>query len=181
MKNLLSSWLVATLVFVLSILILSSLVSGPRECRDGWISPSIGKQGACSSHGGVAPEKDAWVFLLSVLLGGAAGWLVPRAGEIRLDFGVRRQERVGIRTDAEKMLPKEFEVIDGRKRLLAPGNILPCPLHGRRFRTSRRGSWVCKGGAGCPYTIVYRPDEPGKDKAGAGVSDCQGQSGVNSR
>lgn len=26
-------------------------------CRDGWHSPSIGKSGACSHHGGVAPGK----------------------------------------------------------------------------------------------------------------------------
>ncbi|UQV43406.1 DUF3761 domain-containing protein [Janthinobacterium lividum] len=28
--------------------------SGSVKCKDGWISPSKDKQGACSSHGGVA-------------------------------------------------------------------------------------------------------------------------------
>ncbi|MFE5794242.1 hypothetical protein ACFQ8C_16900 [Streptomyces sp. NPDC056503] len=27
------------------------------KCADGWSSPSIGKQGACSSHGGVASDE----------------------------------------------------------------------------------------------------------------------------
>lgn len=29
-------------------------VLGPPPCADGWVSPSIGRQGACSWHGGVS-------------------------------------------------------------------------------------------------------------------------------
>ena len=40
---------------------LSSLIPEPR-CRDGWESPSIGRQGACSHHGGVE-RHEGFVFL----------------------------------------------------------------------------------------------------------------------
>ncbi|WP_405986931.1 DUF3761 domain-containing protein [Streptomyces sp. NBC_00872] len=34
----------------------------PARCADGWLSPSIGRQGACSHHGGVAPARP-WAIL----------------------------------------------------------------------------------------------------------------------
>ncbi|MAQ71449.1 MAG: hypothetical protein CL565_04565 [Alphaproteobacteria bacterium] len=39
-------------------------------CNDGWASQNIGKQGACSSHGGVATKLNGIgivIFLLSIL------------------------------------------------------------------------------------------------------------------
>nr|VFJ77486.1 MAG: hypothetical protein BECKFW1821C_GA0114237_112510 [Candidatus Kentron sp. FW] len=37
-----------------------------RSCADGWISPSIGKQGACSHHGGVIVNLNdfGWIMLI---------------------------------------------------------------------------------------------------------------------
>lgn len=46
-------------------------LNGPRKCRDGWRSPSIGRQGACSHHGGVA--AGAWSFLIIPAFGLAVG------------------------------------------------------------------------------------------------------------
>lgn len=69
----------------------------PLHCADSWISPSIGKQGACSHHGGVvggavyetrlvpavqgviAPERVDWGLVArrgfwSLLLGGSGAW-----------------------------------------------------------------------------------------------------------
>ena len=46
---------------------------GPTRCEDGWRSASIGKQGACSYHGGVndTPRTIVGVFsAVSGLLGG---------------------------------------------------------------------------------------------------------------
>ena len=71
----------------------------PLHCADGWTSTSIGKQGACSHHGGVvggaiydsktvpavegvlAPERTDWGLVAarafwSLLLGGIAGLLL---------------------------------------------------------------------------------------------------------
>lgn len=37
-------------------------------CVDGWHSPSIGRQGACSHHGGVKPNpRSGWIFLISLV------------------------------------------------------------------------------------------------------------------
>ena len=44
-------------------------LSGPTTCNDGWHSPSIGKQGACSWHGGVNNTPDLVALCLSVILG----------------------------------------------------------------------------------------------------------------
>ena len=57
-----------TAAFVLSILLLSFLL-GPTTCNDGWHSPSIGKQGACSWHGGVNNTPQFLSFLARVFVG----------------------------------------------------------------------------------------------------------------
>lgn len=53
-----------------------------QRCADGWISPSIGKQGACSSHGGVVSgflEKEEW--RLSRFLS-SGEWIYPPLSEL---------------------------------------------------------------------------------------------------
>lgn len=43
-------------------------------CRDGWASPSIGKRGACSSHGGVDKGMSfRGLVVLVTTFGGSAG------------------------------------------------------------------------------------------------------------
>jgi hypothetical protein len=39
------------------------VMPSPAHCRDGWPSTSIGRQGACSHHGGVVPGSS-WATLL---------------------------------------------------------------------------------------------------------------------
>ena len=41
----------------------------PTRCEDGWRSPSIGSQGACSWHGGVEKAYQQLEFWASVLVG----------------------------------------------------------------------------------------------------------------
>ena len=53
-----------------------------QQCADGWNSPSIGKQGACSSHGGVVSgflEKNEW--RLGNYLGNGE-WIYPPLSEL---------------------------------------------------------------------------------------------------
>jgi len=59
-KNL--PWIVGV-VTVIVCGIFFSMLEGPRRCSDGWASSSIGRQGACSSHGGVAPQFAFWLAL----------------------------------------------------------------------------------------------------------------------
>ncbi|WP_215448018.1 DUF3761 domain-containing protein [Streptomyces sp. ATCC 21386] len=39
------------------------VMPSPAHCRDGWPSTSIGRQGACSYHGGVVPARP-WATLI---------------------------------------------------------------------------------------------------------------------
>lgn len=41
----------------------------PGSCRDGWDSPSIGRQGACSHHGGVKRHGDLAFLALAASVG----------------------------------------------------------------------------------------------------------------
>lgn len=47
----------------------------PTTCVDGWASPSIGIQGACSSHGGVA-RSLLFLRLIGTVVAGLAVWLL---------------------------------------------------------------------------------------------------------
>jgi hypothetical protein len=47
------------------------LLIGSTTCRDGWQSPSIGRRGACSHHGGV--DRTAGEIIRALAIG--AGWI----------------------------------------------------------------------------------------------------------
>lgn len=63
------SWAIAIGV-LFGLLRLSAFVFGPTLCRDGWHSASIGRQGACSHHGGVDRSKN----ILPLIFTGLAAW-----------------------------------------------------------------------------------------------------------
>jgi hypothetical protein len=67
---------VALFVFFVSI-------QGPARCRVGWPFPSIGRQGACSHHGGVSSSPRLFELILSIFAGWAAGALRNRPLERR--------------------------------------------------------------------------------------------------
>lgn len=45
------------------------------KCRDGWLSPSIGIQGACSQHGGVE-RHELLIFLTWMAIGTGSYFLL---------------------------------------------------------------------------------------------------------
>ncbi len=52
-------------------------IVGPTHCRDGWASPSIGQNGACSWHGGVDGTAAALFLFLAVPLAIGVGlWVM---------------------------------------------------------------------------------------------------------
>src|SRR5215472_3796835 len=58
--------------------ILSEQMFGPVKCSDGYASPSIGRSGACSSHGGVDRTRDALIAVLSLAGAGVIFiWCAP--------------------------------------------------------------------------------------------------------
>jgi hypothetical protein len=54
--------IIGTAVGVVLFLLLLQLLPEVR-CADGWASPSTGRQGACSHHGGVRGNNN-WLFLI---------------------------------------------------------------------------------------------------------------------
>jgi hypothetical protein len=62
-------------IFVIAYILLNNW-AGPVTCKDGWASPSIGRQGACSWHGGVDRTRQNLAFWGSVLLGFVAYELI---------------------------------------------------------------------------------------------------------
>jgi hypothetical protein len=69
-----SSLMFGVVTFIAARIVLLPFV-GDRVCRDGWHSFSIGKQGACSWHGGVGGlDSGGWVGPLCLVLGVAAAF-----------------------------------------------------------------------------------------------------------
>lgn len=62
-------------IFVIAYILLNNW-AGPVTCKDGWASPSIGRQGACSWHGGVDRTRQNLAFWGSVILGFVAYGLI---------------------------------------------------------------------------------------------------------
>ena len=59
------------IVFFLVIVVGNSLL-GPVVCNDGWRSGSIGRQGACSWHGGVNKTASSMIFFAAAGAGAYA-------------------------------------------------------------------------------------------------------------
>ena len=66
-------------------------------CWSGWKSPSIGKQGACSHHGGVNKSAERAAFFVSV----AAGLLISVLHYFLAKFFLLRSGSIGAETGAE--------------------------------------------------------------------------------
>ncbi len=98
----------------------------PTTCVDGWASPSIGIQGACSSHGGVA-RSLLFLRLLGALVAGLAVWLLLAR--------FRRPAPALAKASTAIASPKESE-------------IPPCPVCGTPLRLvtssgAARYRWEC--------------------------------------
>jgi hypothetical protein len=74
---LLTPFRIGVLTFLL-VYAVALVVAGPLTCSDGWHSPSIGKQGACSSHGGVNGEPRRIALIVSIVTGFGGADLADR-------------------------------------------------------------------------------------------------------
>lgn len=68
---------VGAMAFIASMLIIGAFM-GPTTCNSGWQSGSIGRQGACSHHGGVNRTPGTLRFMVSLGVGIWAGIIVAR-------------------------------------------------------------------------------------------------------
>ena len=126
-------------------------IQGPVRCRDGWPSPSIGRQGACSHHGGVASSPLLFELILSMLAGWAASALRNRPLEKRR-LAERRAEQE--RFEAEIKAKAQID------RIACP--LCRFPLRMRRaYRGKNKGGHFmgCTRYPQCKGTRDLTPDE----------------------
>jgi hypothetical protein len=97
---------IGVVAFLVSLIVLL-ILAGPLTCSDGWHSPSIGRQGACSWHGGVDYTPRFFAFLVSVFVGLFAffvsAWLAHKLSskKTQRQFNEHRQEfKGGVAHDA---------------------------------------------------------------------------------
>ena len=104
----------AFFIFILS-------VADPTRCKDGWASPSIGRRGACSHHGGVGTTPGSYGLPLSIFLGWIAGALRQRT--------------------LDKRRSVELERLNEKEKEAARAQGIACPVCGFHLvrRRARRG------------------------------------------
>jgi hypothetical protein len=91
----------------------------PTTCADGWRSPSIGRQGACSWHGGVGTN---WSAILASLLNIGGGLAV--GGGL---YGIRERREEAERLRLQKIREAEEQAELERLRAQAKAEGIACP------------------------------------------------------
>lgn len=133
-----------------------NILFGPATCRDGWRSSSIGRQGACSHHGGVDRSKGSIAFFIAVVVGGGVGYSLYQKAEAE-EREVRRVEHErhkAAQAERENKLKREFVETGGKQGGPA------CPICGSLMlaRTARKGKrrgsqfWGCSRYPACRGT-----------------------------
>ncbi len=138
--------------FVGCLLLTAPLVQ-PTTCRDGWQSPSIGRRGACSWHGGVAPNYSQSFTLIASVIGGVAiGRFLanvrdrPKREAERKEREKRERSRAWLAERAAYRAKTARAANDLAKH--EGGNCPKCG-HPMRVRTARRGRYAGKRFKGC--------------------------------
>ena len=121
------AWIIGIATFC-GLASLAGQILGPVTCRDGWPSPSIGRQGACSHHGGVERGRE-WILL-------PVGTVAIFAG-----MGVYRMLAPGPVVPVASVRPVSVEE-QGPPRCPGCGGMM-------RVRVARRGRRVGKRFWGC--------------------------------
>lgn len=115
---------------------------GPVVCEDGWRSSSIGKQGACSHHGGVDDDLQKVVGVVS-FTSGVVGGIYSYAVMNR--FADRRRKK---KDAAEAIIYEEVHKNDPH-----------CPRHSDERMIHRKGKygdfWGCPRYPRCKKTKKF--------------------------
>ena len=135
----------ASVVAFLACFIVVGTLMGPPACRDGWHSRSIGRQGACSWHGGVDRAAGSFRFFGSAAAAGVVWWLMNL-----------RDEKIGERHQPSHQKPAANPPPVAINRR-APA----CPKCGspmrerlaRRGRRAGRAFWGCSRYPSCGGTL----------------------------
>lgn len=162
------TWLVGIIVFLVAMVLLSILVGG-AVCSDGWASASIGRRGACSSHGGVDRTVGVIKFLLSI---GATVWAVVAYSARREKWLAKLRANSEIPTASPdiilEVIPPSAKTPVPRPKVTHPKSSpkVKCPIcgGGMSVRTARVGKniggkfWGCKRFPRCKGTKNHYPD-----------------------
>ena len=132
---------IVTAIVVFYVLrIAGSFFIGPTTCADGWHSPSIGRRGACSHHGGIGINGGA---VLATIVSGAVGFstyvfLLPIPPAPRAPAPRPSAHRPPPR-DAPQPTPNTDKAPSGTS--VQRGSPPYCPICGSsmRRRTAKRG------------------------------------------
>ena len=163
------------IIVFLGTMILLSILIGGAVCSDGWASASIGRRGACSSHGGVDRTVDVIKFLLSI---GATGWAVIAYSAKREKWlaNLRINSKIPTATATataspdiilEDIPPLANTAVPRPKETLSKSSSkVKCPIcgGGMSVRTARVGKnaggkfWGCKRFPRCKGTKNHYPD-----------------------
>lgn len=138
---------------------------GPIKCRDGWASPSIGRQGACSWHGGVDRSRSG-LGVIFLVLGGVVGVLFYSTRfAARLDQnGGRSSPPVSLepsKVSSASISPVVFPQYAPKPFVAPQPGAKACPTCGSamRIRSARRGPrsgcqfWGCVRFPDCRGTL----------------------------
>lgn len=145
----------AVVVFIISMIGLKALL-GPNTCRSGWQSPSIGRSGACSHHGGVDRSRSQLAFFGSLAAGGAAWFFFQRRRERQLPPRRQHISPIGPVEPTSRLAP----LPDRDEMEVKPIVENPCPSCGSRMvrrlakrgRNSGRYFWGCSKYPACHGT-----------------------------
>ena len=154
--------------------VLAGQLLGPAKCRDGWASAYIGRQGACSWHGGVDRSRNG-LGMIFIVLGGFAGFMFygtkfaerldePKRRPPNLPPSTRPTEPTGAKPDAAPLAPVEPAPPTPKPFVSPRPGAKACPKCGSamRLRTARHGPrrghrfWGCNRYPDCRGTIDVR-------------------------
>lgn len=144
MKLLSRHLILAGIVIFLALrfLILDPLIP-PSVCKDGWPSPSIGHQGACSHHHGVATN---WIAVLVTLVSAGGGVAVCKWLGARHDRATREERARFEQEQSAKLKRKQATAGPG----VSASPVCPSCGSTMRLRLARKGRfrgqqfWGCR-------------------------------------
>lgn len=148
-----SPWVVGVATTLVAFLTLNLLFNLDPTCWDGWVSSSIGSQGACSHHGGVNKTLGTLAWLLSVGVGIAVGLRQNNKNSSNSSSNQANSKREPLLKSPENsaIISSSSPKPNIKKSLYAPEGIPACPLHGRMMESADGNYWVCPESSGCDY------------------------------
>lgn len=149
---------VGVAVFIAGQIVLGTLL-GPRSCSDGWESSSIGRRGACSSHGGVDQTIPMLTLLLGIVGGIGAGRLTWRLRNPAPSKPANRNAPSSPNATTTSAPPKDLRLVLNIPPIEDEGN--PCPKCGGEMvehmtNVGPRAGTVYLGCAQFPYCSGIR-------------------------